>query len=54
MKNLILGLLCVASLVFIIGSVGAWDNGSIGFGRLLIQVAIGGIIEWISLSNIDM
>lgn len=54
MKKLILGLLCVASLIFVIGSAGAWDNGNIGLAQMLIQVAIGVVVEWFALKAMNM
>jgi hypothetical protein len=54
MKNFILGILCIASFVLVVGSIGAWDNGVIGFGQFLIQAVIGIGTAWISLKNIKM
>lgn len=54
MKNFILILVSVAALIFVIGSASAWDNGNIGLGQMLIQVAIGVCAEWFALKNIDM
>ena len=54
MKTFILALVSFAALIFVIGSACAWSNGNIGFGQLLIQAAIGGAIEWLSLKNIEM
>ena len=54
MKQLALAFLCVAALIFTVGSVGAWDNGNIGGLQGLIQVAIGIAVEWFALKKIDM
>ena len=53
MKNFILVNVGIAAIMFVIGSAGAWDNGSIGFSQMLIQVAIGIAIEWFALKNLD-
>lgn len=51
MKKLILGFLCIAAVIFVVCSMCAWDKGNIGFGRLIIQAAIGVAVEWFALKN---
>jgi hypothetical protein len=53
MKKLILATLAFIAFVFVLGSVGAYDNGSIGFLRLILQVGIGVLVEWFTLSHLD-
>lgn len=53
MKKLILVALTVIALILAIGTVGAYDNNTIGFGQLLIQVGIAVAIEWISLKALN-
>ena len=53
MKKLALMLLCIAAFILIIGSVGALDNGNIGFGQCFVQSAIGLAVEWFALKNIN-
>ena len=52
MKKLVLLTLTVFALFLFIGSIGAYDNNSIGFGQLLIQSAIAVAIEWFSLKSL--
>ena len=54
MKIFILAMLSVSALFFLIGSLCAWGEGNIGFGQLLIQVAISIIVEWFSLKKMDI
>ena len=54
MKKLILGLVSVLALIFVIGSACAWSDGGIGFGQMLIQAAIGVVVEWFALKGINM
>ena len=49
MKKLILAVLVVLAFIFAVGSVGAFDNNTIGFGQLIIQVGISVLVEWFSL-----
>ena len=53
MKKSTLIFLSVLALVFVIGSACAWSNGSIGFGQLCIQVAIGVAVEWFTLKEMN-
>ena len=53
MKQIILGFVMVAALIFIIGSCGAWDEGRIGLGQCLIQSAIGIVAEYLALKNFE-
>ena len=53
MKKLILATLVVIAFFFIIGSIGAFENNIIGFGRLLIQVGISVLVEWFSFKALD-
>ena len=43
----------VVALIFAIGSIGAYGNGSIGFGQLLIQVGISFLVEWFALKSLE-
>lgn len=54
MKNFILILVCVAAVLFLVGSIGALECNHITTQRCLIQSAIAIIVEWIALKNIDM
>ena len=49
MKKLIPIILAVIAFIVAIGSVGAFEANTIGFGQLLIQVGIAGITEFLSL-----
>jgi hypothetical protein len=49
MKRIFLVILVVLSLVFLIGSVGAFEVGNIGFGQLFIQSAVCIFVEWIAI-----
>ena len=51
MKKLILVSLAILALIFAIGTVGAYDANTIGFGQFLIQEAIAIVVIWISLSK---
>lgn len=53
MKQLILVALTVIALIVAIGSVGAYDNNTIGFGQLIIQVGIAVAIEFLALRALD-
>ena len=53
MKKLILVSLAVLALIFAVGSVGAFDNGSIGFGQLILQCAIAIAVEWLTLKSLN-
>lgn len=53
MKKLILATLAILALVFVLGSVGAYENGTIGFGQMLIQAGLAVAVEWLTLSHID-
>lgn len=52
-KTLILSTLALIALIFAIGSVGAFDNNTIGFGQLIIQVGIAVLVEWFSLKALN-
>ena len=54
MKNIILVFLSLVALIIVLGSVGAWDNGTIGFGQLVIQSAIGVATAYFSLKNAEI
>lgn len=54
MKNFILIPVCVAAVLFLIGSIGALECNHITTQRCLIQSAIAIIVEWIALKNIKM
>lgn len=51
MKHIISSIIVVLALVLIIGSVGAYELGNIGFGRCVLQCAVGAIVEWLILKN---
>ena len=48
-KKLILVTLTVIAFIVVVGSVGAYETNSIGFGQCLIQVGIASITEFLSL-----
>ena len=49
MKKLILVALAAIALIVAIGSIGAYDNNTIGFGQFIIQMGIASITEFLSL-----
>lgn len=49
MKRIFLLILVALSLIFLIGSIGAFEANNIGFGQLFIQAAIATLVEWLSL-----
>lgn len=49
MKNLISALIVAIAFIFVLGSVGAFDNGSIGFGQFFLQASIGLLVTWLTL-----
>ena len=51
MKKFILALIATLALLFALGSVGAYDNGSIGFWQLILQFGISTLVAWIALRN---
>lgn len=53
MKRFILVTLTILAVIFAIGSIGAYDKDTIGFGQLIIQVGIAVLIEWFCLKNLD-
>lgn len=53
MKKLILVALMALALIFLVGSVGAFENDNIGFGQLFIQSAISILVEWIALKSLE-
>lgn len=53
MKRIILAILTVIAFFFLIGSVGAFEQNTIGFGQLLIQVGISILVEFVALKNIN-
>ena len=53
MKKLILGTLATLSFFLLIGSVGAYDNNTIGFWQMLIQAGIAVAIECLSLKALN-
>ncbi len=53
MKKLILATLAIIALTFLIGSVGAFANNTIGFGQLIIQASISVAVEWFSLKALN-
>lgn len=53
MKKLILGTLTVIAFIFLVCSIGAYDNGNITLFRLLIQVGISVFVEWRSLKALN-
>ena len=53
MKRIILAIATVLALIFVLGSVGAYDHGNIGFLQFFIQVGIAVGVEWFALSRLD-
>ena len=53
MKRIILAIATVLALIFVLGSVGAYDHGNIGFWQLIVQVGIAVGVEWFALSRLD-
>lgn len=53
MKRIILAIVAILALVFVLGSVGAYDHGNIGFGQFILQVGIAILVEWFALSRFD-
>ena len=53
MKKLILVSLTVFALILAFGSIGAYDNNTIGFGQLVIQMGIATLIGWLSLRKLN-
>ena len=53
MKPFILSTLAFLSIIFVVGSVGAYQNNTIGFGQLILQVGIAALIEWLSLKSLS-
>lgn len=53
MKNFILVGIAFIAFIFAVGSVGAYDNNTIGFGQFIIQVGIAILVEWFSLKKLD-
>ena len=39
----------ILAFILVLGSIGAYDNGSIGFGQFLIQTSIGILIVCLAL-----
>lgn len=54
MKRFILITLAIITLIFAIGTLGAYDNGNIGFVQFLIQTAICVAVEWFALKKADL
>jgi hypothetical protein len=42
-------LIALIAFIFILGSVGAYDNNTIGFGQFIIHISISVLIIWIAL-----
>lgn len=54
MKTFILFILSIVAVLFVMGSGGALMHGNIGFGRFVLQVAIGVIVEWFALKKMEI
>ena len=54
MKKFILVSLSLVALIIVLGSAGAWDNGTIGFGQFAIQSLIGVALAYFSLKNAEI
>jgi hypothetical protein len=52
MKKIILAMVVFAAFIFVVGSVGAFDNSQISFFQCAIQCAIGIGITWIAFAGI--
>ena len=52
MKRIFLVILVVLSPIFLIGSVGAFEVGNIGFGQLFIQGGIATLVEWFAIKSL--
>jgi hypothetical protein len=53
MKKIILAMVVFAAFIFVVGSVGAFDNSQISFFQCAIQCAIGIGITWIAMRKIN-
>lgn len=51
MKKIILAIVCIIAIIFVIGSVGAFERNNISLFQCLIQCAIGIGVEWLILSQ---
>lgn len=52
-KRLVLIALIFVALIFAIGTVGALDANTIGFGQFLIQEAIVILVVWLSFKSLN-
>ena len=52
MRNIILGTIIVLALVFIIGSVGAFEKNNIGADQLCKQVGIALVVKFFAIGAI--
>ena len=48
MKKLISAFVAFIAFIFVLGSVGAYDNGSINFLQFFFQASIGVLVVWIA------
>lgn len=53
MKKLILAFITVAAFFFIVGSAGALETGTIGFGQCIIQCLICAVVETFALKYLE-
>ena len=53
MKKIILAIAFAASLILVIGSIGAFENEHINGLQCILQCAIGMGIEWLALSRVN-
>lgn len=53
MKKIVLAIAFAASLILVIGSIGAFENDRISGLQCIIQCAIGVGIEWLALRRIE-
>ena len=54
MKNIVLSIVFAASLLLLIGSIGALERNNITVMRCFMQSAIAIAIEWFALKNIKV
>lgn len=52
MKRIFLTITIVFSLIFLIGSVGAFEANNIGFGQMFIQGCIAILVEWLAIKSL--
>lgn len=53
MKNTIFATLTILAFICVLGSVGAYDHGNIGFLRFIVQVGISVLVAWFAVRKLD-